>query len=156
VDTSDKAMPLLVVVVMFQVVLSGGIFPLHGKAGLEEVSWFAPSRWGYAATASTVNLNAVIPPTALSGSGAKVSSLPTANPVMVAQITDMNKASKTPSRRASSGAQAVKTSAAGTDPLWDHNALTWLTDMAVLLLLAFGFALITWWRLLKMGPIKRR
>ena len=34
VDTSDKAMPLLVVVVMFQVVLSGGIFPLHGKVGL--------------------------------------------------------------------------------------------------------------------------
>jgi ABC-type multidrug transport system ATPase subunit len=156
VDTSDKAMPLLVVVVMFQVVLSGGIFPLHGKAGLEQVSWFAPSRWGYAATGSTVNLNAVIPPTALSGSGATVTSLPTANPVTVAKIIDMRKASKTPSLRASSGAQAVKTSAAGTDPLWDHNALTWLTDMAVLLLLAFGFALITWWRLLKMGPIKRR
>jgi hypothetical protein len=26
----------------------------------------------------------------------------------------------------------------------------------VLLLLAAGFAVITWWRLLKMGPVKRR
>jgi ABC transport system ATP-binding/permease protein len=156
VDTSDKAMPLLVVVVMFQVVLSGGIFPLHGKVGLEEVSWFAPSRWGYAATGSTVNLNAVIPPTALSGGGAKVTSLPKAAPVTVAKISGTSTTSKTPSPSASPDTQAVKTSAAGTDPLWDHNARTWLTDMAALLLLAFGFALITWWRLLKMGPVKRR
>ena len=48
------------------------------------------------------------------------------------------------------------TASSGTDPVWDHNARTWLTDMAFLLLLAFGFALLTWWRLVKMGPIKRR
>jgi ABC-type multidrug transport system ATPase subunit len=110
VDTSDKAMPLLVVVVMFQVVLSGGIFPLHGKVGLEELAWFSPSRWGYAATASTVNLNTVTP------------------------------------------------SAAGsaTDPLWGHSAQAWLIDMAVVVVLAGAFALITWWRLVKMGPVKRR
>jgi ABC transport system ATP-binding/permease protein len=111
VDTSDKAMPLLVVVVMFHVVLSGGIFPLHGKAGLEELSWFSPSRWGYAATASTANLNTVVPAAAPPG---------------------------------------------GTDPLWNHSPQTWLIDMAVVVLLALGFAVITWWRLLKMGPIKRR
>jgi ABC transport system ATP-binding/permease protein len=156
VDTSDKAMPLLVVVVMFQVVLSGGIFPLHGKAGLEEVSWLSPSRWGYAATASTVNLNTVIPPTAIPAGGTKVTSLPAAAPVTVARITRSTAAGKTPSPSASPGAQAAKPAAAGTDPLWDHNARTWLIDMAALLLLAFGFALITWWRLLKMGPIKRR
>jgi hypothetical protein len=45
---------------------------------------------------------------------------------------------------------------AGTDPLWDHNARTWLTDMVVLLLLGLGFAVITWWRLITMGPVKRR
>src|SRR5215469_4832889 len=110
VDTSDKAMPLLVVVVMFQVVLSGGIFPLHGKVGLAELAWFSPSRWGYAATASTVNLNTVTPSAA--GSAA--------------------------------------------DPLWSHNAQTWLIDMAAVVLLAGAFALITWWRLLRMGPVKRR
>ena len=59
VNTSDKTMPLLVVAVMFQVVLTGGVFPLAGKAGLEQVAWLSPSRWGFAATASTVNLNVI-------------------------------------------------------------------------------------------------
>jgi hypothetical protein len=76
--------------------------------------------------------------------------------VTVAKLTSTTRASKTLSPSASPGAEAAKPSAAGTDPLWDHNARTWITDMAVLLLLALGFALITWWRLLKMGPIKRR
>jgi ABC transport system ATP-binding/permease protein len=112
VTTSDKAMPLLVVVVMFQVVLSGGIFALHGKAGLEEVAWLSPSRWGFAATASTSNLNHVIPP-ATPGSGN------------------------------------------GSDPLWNHTASTWLTDIGILLGLALAFALVTLRRLIKMGPVKR-
>ena len=155
VDTSDKAMPLLVVVVMFQVVLSGGIFPLHGKVGLEEVSWFAPSRWGYAATASTANLNVVIPPTAMSGPG----TLRTRSPVTVARITMLGSRKPTPSptptaQQAKSAPAAPAASSA--DPLWDHNARTWLIDMAALLLLALGFAVLTWWRLIKMGPVKRR
>jgi ABC transport system ATP-binding/permease protein len=59
VDTSEKTMPLLIVAVIFQVVMTGGVFPLAGKAGLEQVAWLAPSRWGFAATASTVNLNVI-------------------------------------------------------------------------------------------------
>jgi ABC-type multidrug transport system ATPase subunit/pSer/pThr/pTyr-binding forkhead associated (FHA) protein len=156
VDTSDKAMPLLVVVVMFQVVLSGGIFPLHGKAGLEEVSWLSPSRWGYAATASTVNLNTVIPQAAALGSGPRVASLPSAAPVAVAKFTGSRETTTVPRRSAAASGQAASAAATGTDVLWEHNAQTWLIDMAVMLLLALGFALITWWRLLKMGPIKRR
>jgi ABC transport system ATP-binding/permease protein len=158
-DTSDKAMPLLVVVVMFQVVLSGGVFPLHGKAGLEEVSWLSPSRWGYAATASTVNLNAVIPPIVALGPGLKVTSLPAAGPVTVAKIIAGGQASKTAAvstTTTASGQVAKPPAAAGADPLWDHTATAWLVDMALLLLLAAAFALITWWRLLKLGPIKRR
>jgi ABC-type multidrug transport system ATPase subunit len=61
VGSSDKTMPLLVVSVMFQVILSGGVFALHGKIGIEQLSWLAPSRWGYAATASTTNLSAISP-----------------------------------------------------------------------------------------------
>jgi len=164
VDTSDKAMPLLVVVVMFQVVLSGGIFPLHGKVGLEQVSWFAPSRWGYAATASTSDLNHVIPPTAAPArTGPTVGGLGVLAPVTVAKVTAASQATKSPTPTPSPSPSATvgkptsaAPAAAGTDPLWDHNARTWLTDMALLLLLAFGFALITWWRLLKMGPVKRR
>src|SRR5262249_3495793 len=75
VNSSDKTMPLLVVGVMFQVILTGGIFPLAGKAGIEQVAWLSPSRWGFAAVASTVNLNVIQqPPGALRGTGKSAAS----------------------------------------------------------------------------------
>ncbi len=159
VDTSDKAMPLLVVVVMFEVVLSGGIFPLHGKVGLEQVSWLSPSRWGYAATASTTNLNNVIPPTVASGPASQASALPRTAAATVVTVTAVKHPHHSkPSPSVTPPPQQGKPTAAASssDPLWDHNARTWLTDMALLLLLALGFALLTWRRLVKMGPVKRR
>jgi ABC transport system ATP-binding/permease protein len=62
VNTSEKTMPILMVVVVIEVILTGGVFALAGKAGLEQVSWLSPSRWGYALTASTSNLNVIMPP----------------------------------------------------------------------------------------------
>jgi ABC transport system ATP-binding/permease protein len=62
VNSSDKTMPLLVVMVMFQVILTGGIFPLAGKTGIEQVAAVSPSRWGFAAVASTSNLNVIQQP----------------------------------------------------------------------------------------------
>ena len=62
VNSSDKTMPLLVVTVLVEVVLSGGIIRLNNMAGLSQLAWLSPSRWGFAAVASTVNLNAVTPP----------------------------------------------------------------------------------------------
>ncbi|MGH3282304.1 MAG: ABC transporter permease, partial [Trebonia sp.] len=59
VSTSEKAMPFLVMLTMFQVILSGGVLPFNGMNGLAQLSWIAPARWGYAATASTVNLNGI-------------------------------------------------------------------------------------------------
>jgi hypothetical protein len=62
VSTSEKAMPLLVMLAIAQVILSGGVLPLNGKIGLNQLSWIAPSRWGFASTASTVKLNVISPP----------------------------------------------------------------------------------------------
>jgi ABC-type multidrug transport system ATPase subunit len=62
VNTSEKTMPILMVVVVVEVILTGGVFALAGKAGLQQISWLSPSRWGYALTASTSNLNVIMPP----------------------------------------------------------------------------------------------
>jgi ABC transport system ATP-binding/permease protein len=62
VSTSEKAMPLLVMLAIVQVILSGGVLPLNGNVGLNQLSWISPSRWGFAATASTVKLNVISPP----------------------------------------------------------------------------------------------
>jgi ABC transport system ATP-binding/permease protein len=63
VDTSEKAVPFLVMLVVGQIVLSGGVVPLAGIAGLSQLSWIAPARWGLGAAASTVNVNALTPVT---------------------------------------------------------------------------------------------
>ncbi|MGH3233465.1 MAG: ATP-binding cassette domain-containing protein, partial [Streptosporangiaceae bacterium] len=59
VSTSEKAMPFLVLLTMVQVILSGGVVSLVGKPGLEQLAYIAPSRWGFGAVASTVNLNVI-------------------------------------------------------------------------------------------------
>jgi ABC transport system ATP-binding/permease protein len=61
VSTSEKATLMLPLMVMIQVVLSGGVIALAGKVGLDQLSWLAPARWGYGAVASTANLNFVTP-----------------------------------------------------------------------------------------------
>jgi ABC-type transport system involved in multi-copper enzyme maturation permease subunit len=61
VSTSEKAMPFLVLFTMVQVVLSGYVVPLAHNAGLSGLAMVAPSRWGLAAVASTVDLNHISP-----------------------------------------------------------------------------------------------
>ncbi len=89
VDSADKTMPVLVLITMGQLVLSGGLVSAVGRPVLEQVSWIAPARWGFAALGSTVDLNDV----------AKLGAVgPRGDPP---------------------------------DPLWDHNAATWLVDVGV-------------------------
>ena len=60
--TSDQIMPLLVVAVMSQLVFSGGLIPVTGRAPLNQMSWVTPARWGFAATASTVGVTDMVKP----------------------------------------------------------------------------------------------
>jgi ABC-type multidrug transport system ATPase subunit len=61
VNSSETTLVLLFVSVMAQVVFSGGVFPIAGRAGLSQVAWLSPSRWGYGAVASTDNLTLITP-----------------------------------------------------------------------------------------------
>ena len=61
VSTSEKATLFLVLLTIVQVILSGGLLSLNGKAGLVQLAWVAPSRWGFGAVASTANLNVINP-----------------------------------------------------------------------------------------------
>lgn len=60
VSSSEQVMPVLVVTIMGQLVLSGGLIPVSGRAVFEQLSWLMPSRWGYAMAASTVELNTIV------------------------------------------------------------------------------------------------
>ena len=59
--SNEQIMPLLVVSLMLQLVLAGGLIPVTGRFFLDQLSWAVPSRWGYAASASTVDLRALVP-----------------------------------------------------------------------------------------------
>jgi hypothetical protein len=108
VSTTERAMPLVFLLVMIQVVMAGSFIPINGKPGLEQVAWLTPSRWGFAASASSVDLNKITP-------------LPSASQ----------------------------------DPLWQHTAHTWLLDIGSMVALLVLYSALTWWRLLKLGPLKR-
>ncbi len=59
VKTSEQVMPLLVISVMAQLVLCGGLFPLTGRPVLEQLSWLSPSRWGYAGAAGITDVQQI-------------------------------------------------------------------------------------------------
>ncbi|MCV7411781.1 ABC transporter ATP-binding protein [Mycobacterium florentinum] len=57
IGNADRGMPLLVLVVMAELVLCGGMFGVKGRIPLEQLAWLSPSRWAYAMAASTVDLD---------------------------------------------------------------------------------------------------
>jgi ABC transport system ATP-binding/permease protein len=65
VRSGEQIMPLFVVAVMAQLVLCGGMVPVTGRLGLDQLSWVMPARWGYAAAASTVDIRNLVPPSLL-------------------------------------------------------------------------------------------
>ncbi|ORV48920.1 ABC transporter ATP-binding protein [Mycobacterium florentinum] len=66
VRSSEQIMPLFVVTVMAQLVLCGGMVPVTGRLGLDQLSFLMPARWGYAAAAATVDLRHLVPDSLLS------------------------------------------------------------------------------------------
>ncbi|BBY20863.1 ABC transporter ATP-binding/permease protein [Mycobacterium stomatepiae] len=61
VRSSEQIMPLFVVTVMAQLVLCGGMVPVTGRLGLDQLSFAMPARWGYAAAAATIDLRHLVP-----------------------------------------------------------------------------------------------
>jgi len=58
--SSDQVTPLLVLFAMTQLVLSGGWVPVTGRSGLQQLAAIWPSRWGFAAGASTIDLRGLL------------------------------------------------------------------------------------------------
>jgi ABC-type multidrug transport system ATPase subunit len=59
--TSEQIMPLLVIAIMSQLVFQGGMIPVTGRIVLDQMSWVTPARWGFASTASTIDLIRLVP-----------------------------------------------------------------------------------------------
>ena len=59
IENADRGMPLLVLVIMVQLILCGGLFAVYGRPVLEQISWLVPARWGFSMTAATTDLTAI-------------------------------------------------------------------------------------------------
>jgi ABC-type multidrug transport system ATPase subunit len=109
VSFPERTMPLLVLLTIIQVILSGGVISLTRLTGLSQLASVVPARWGFGAIASTANLNVITPP-----------------------------------------------QDNFTDPIWAHTSANWLRDMGLTIGLAVIFALLTWLRLRRLSPGRRR
>jgi ABC transport system ATP-binding/permease protein len=54
-----EVLPLVLPVVLASLLFAGGLVTLVGTWGYDQVSWFIPAQWGFAATAATVDLHRV-------------------------------------------------------------------------------------------------
>jgi ABC transport system ATP-binding/permease protein len=54
-----EVVPLVVPVVLASLLFAGGMLPLVGKWGFDQVSWLIPAQWGFAASASTADLRRI-------------------------------------------------------------------------------------------------
>ncbi|MFI8193382.1 FHA domain-containing protein [Streptomyces sp. NPDC085946] len=61
VRKEEVTMPLLVLLAIVQVIFCGALLEVDGVPGLEQLSWLVPSRWAFAAMASTVDLARTVP-----------------------------------------------------------------------------------------------
>jgi ABC transport system ATP-binding/permease protein len=60
-QSQDQIMPLIVVAIMSQLVFSGGLIWVTDRIVLDQLAWATPARWGYAASASTINIDKLVP-----------------------------------------------------------------------------------------------
>ena len=54
-----EVLPLLLPVILASLLFNGSLVQLVSKWGLQQISWFVPAQWGFAASASTVDLRRV-------------------------------------------------------------------------------------------------
>ncbi|WP_330295016.1 ABC transporter ATP-binding protein/permease [Streptomyces sp. NBC_00503] len=61
VRKEEVTMPLLVLIAIVQVVFCGTLLKLTGVPVIEQLAWFAPSRWAMGAMAGTIGLSRIVP-----------------------------------------------------------------------------------------------
>ena len=56
---SEQILLMAVLIFLLSLLFAGAIFPIASRFGLEQIAWFVPARWGFAAVASTVDVHHV-------------------------------------------------------------------------------------------------
>ncbi|MBS9534076.1 ATP-binding cassette domain-containing protein [Mycobacterium sp. M1] len=129
-NSNEQIMPMLVVSIMGQLVLCGGMIPVTGRFGLDQASWVTPGRWGFAAGASTIDFNHLLHHDADPANCMPAPSPKDPNPAVPAGCTP-----------------AIQVTQIPQDNLWKHTKGIWFLDMAMLILLSTVYAGIVRWKI---------
>ncbi len=145
--TSEQVMPLMVVVLMLQLILCGGVIGVTGPV-VNQVSWLTTSRWGFAAGASSLDFNVSITCnlqrlTAQKQDEEANKRSREATDKLNKEAADQAKAKGLPAP-SPKAPDVVSTkvdcdSLEDRDPLWTANVTTWVGDIAMVLA-TFTFA----------------
>jgi hypothetical protein len=60
-ESMREVLPLVLPVILASLLFDGSLAQLVSKWGFQQISWFVPAQWGFAASASTVDLRRVEP-----------------------------------------------------------------------------------------------
>jgi hypothetical protein len=130
-----------VVSIMSQLLFSGGMIWVTDRILLDQLSWGTPMRWGYAASASTINIDKLVP-------GLASPNVPVTNRIGLDQLSWA-----VPSRwgfAAQASTVDLWTIEPGPiapkDSHFKHTAGTWLFDVGMLLVLTIVYASFVGWR----------
>ena len=128
--STDQALTLLPVLISIQLILAtGGIHPdIVDKPVLKQLSYGVSAQWGYAAAASTVDLN---------GLQEVNNRLRNVSEVNVNDPQKVERALAAPARG---------------NPRWDHRIGAWIADVAALLALALAALIATGLVLIRRDP----
>lgn len=129
-QSNEQIMPMLVVSIMSQLVLSGGMIPVTGRIGLDQMSWVTPSRWGYAAGASTIDFNTLLHHDSIPKDCMPLPTPQNPDPAVPDGCTP-----------------AVQVKQIPQDGLWKHTKGIWLLDMGMLALLSVFYSTLVWWKI---------
>lgn len=157
VSTAEQVMPLMVIVLMLQLVLGGGVLPAISP-GVSQFSWLQPGRWGMAAEGVSLDLNYTMICHAEELRKATEDrevnkkadeATDEANKEAADRAKDAGlpvpKAEKPEYRHTVVDCATVKNQ----DSLWAHNRRTWALDMGVLAGWFLAYLIATWIALIR-------
>ena len=143
VRSQQQVMPVLIVILMAQMVLNGGLISLVDNDALNAASKTVPARWSFALGAASIDLEQLL-------------ELPESPPVSSTDLPPQSNAEEASSDEAtSSGEDDEQTDEeyAGVDEMWESTRTSWAVSMAVLSLMAVLLIVSSWFRVRRIGKL---
>lgn len=143
VRSQQQVMPVLIVILMAQMVLNGGLISLVDNDALNTASKAVPARWSFALGAASIDLEQLL-------ELPEASLPPTTNVDVPAESSPEEASSGEATSSGEDQAQSDEENS-GVDEMWESTRASWTVSMAVLSLMAILLIVGSWLRVRRTG-----